>query len=41
MAEIAENPVTEDEIALTEKAAGHVRRLMAESVVPEGHGLLL
>ncbi|MBZ5666909.1 MAG: iron-sulfur cluster assembly accessory protein [Acidobacteriia bacterium] len=38
---MTERPATSEEIALTEKAAAQVRKLMKENTVPESHGLRL
>ena len=39
--ETAERPVTGEEIALTDKAAVQVRKLMKDQAIPESHGLRL
>ncbi len=40
MAEVSPNkPVLNEEIALTEKAAAQVKKLMVENAIPEAHGL--
>ena len=43
MAEVTtiDKPIMNEEISLTQKAAGQVRRLRAENNIPEAHGLRL
>lgn len=41
IASIPAKPELNEEIVLTEKAAGQVRKLMAENNIPETHGLRL